>query len=353
MSESETITFDFEVPRRLIAQEPLANRVDARLMLVDRTNGRLDHYHVRDLPELLRAGDRLVLNDTRVIPAQLEGIRAETGGRWRGLFLQELASGHWKIVCKTRGRLREGEPITLFDREMRPTAKLWLLEPASDGQWLAHPECDSPAFEFLERVGRVPLPPYIRGGRMVDADVDHYQTVFARRAGAVAAPTAGLHFSKELLKSIEQRGVGLTAVTLHVGLGTFRPIQTATLAEHSMHVEWGEVNQQAARELAESQSAGRRIVAVGTTVVRLLETAVLANADHTLHAWSGNTDLFIRPPFTFRAVDALLTNFHYPRTTLLVLVQTFGGRDLVARAYREAIRDEYRFFSYGDAMLIV
>jgi S-adenosylmethionine:tRNA ribosyltransferase-isomerase len=201
----------------------------------------------------------------------------------------------------------------------------------------------------------VPLPPYIRGGQMVDADVANYQTVFARVPGAVAAPTAGLHFSKELLKTTTQRGVDLSAVTLHVGLGTFRPIGADAIESHVMHREWGELSEKAVGELNATRKAGKRLVAVGTTVTRVLETAVRAPgaSRENFVPWSGETDLFIRPPFEFQAVDALLTNFHFPRTTLLVLVSTLAGRELIERAYKEAIAEEYRFYSYGDAMLIL
>jgi S-adenosylmethionine:tRNA ribosyltransferase-isomerase len=259
--------------------------------------------------------------------------------------------------------LSPGEAVTLIDQEGRPGLKLWLLERLEEGEWLVHAESEEPAEVLLERLGRVPLPPYIRGGNMIDSDVANYQTVFARRPGAIAAPTAGLHFTKELLKALEARDVPYSQVTLHVGLGTFRPIETATLDEHRMHSEWGEVSAATASELNATRAAGGRIIAVGTTVTRLLETAIragdalrdtrLVSAAVAIPAWRGTTDLFIRPPFQFRAIDALMTNFHFPRTTLLVLVQTFGGGELVAEAYRQAIREEYRFYSYGDAMLIV
>jgi S-adenosylmethionine:tRNA ribosyltransferase-isomerase len=208
----------------------------------------------------------------------------------------------------------------------------------------------------------VPLPPYIRGGNMVDDDVANYQTVYADRPGAIAAPTAGLHFTRELLKALEARRVSYSRITLHVGLGTFRPIESESWDEHRMHGEWGEISTATAAELNQTRAAGGRVIAVGTTVVRLLESAIrggaagapaAAAAQRTLQAWRGTTDLFIRPPFEFRAIDALLTNFHFPRTTLLILVQTFGGWELIAEAYRQAIREEYRFYSYGDAMLIV
>jgi S-adenosylmethionine:tRNA ribosyltransferase-isomerase len=354
--------FDYELPRRLVAQEPLHRRSDARLMVVDRRRQEIEHHHVRDLPSLLAAGDRLVLNDTKVISARLVGKREPSGGRWEGLYLQSTSDGHWRILCKTRGRLKPGDAVHLVDREGRPGGKLWLIESLPDGEWLAHLDADEPAEVVLERVGRVPLPPYIRGGNMVDADVANYQTVFARRPGAVAAPTAGLHFTPSLLRALGESDVSATAVTLHVGLGTFRPISTERLDAHLMHSEWGEISEAAAAEMNATRSQGGRLVAVGTTVTRLLETAVRAGGETqdaapasrpAIPSWAGWTDLFIRAPFEFHAVDALLTNFHFPRTTLLVLVQTLAGRELITAAYEQAIRDEYRFFSYGDAMLIV
>lgn len=356
MTTPSTFLFDYEVPRHLVAQEPLRHRADARLMVVDRHRQEILHQHVRDLPHLLPAGDRLVLNDTKVVPAQLAGQRTTTGGRWHGLFIETTPDGHWKILCKTRGRLTPGETITLTDREGRPGAKLWLIERLDEGQWLAHAETDESTDEILSRLGRVPLPPYIRGGNMVDADVASYQTVYAERPGAIAAPTAGLHFTKELIKALEAREVTYSRITLHVGLGTFRPIESATWEEHRMHREIGEVTPAAAAEINRTRAEGGRVIAVGTTVTRVLETAVRADGSSTsreMKPWKGETDLFIRPPFEFRGIDALMTNFHFPRTTLLVLVQTFGGAELIAEAYRQAIKEEYRFYSYGDAMLIV
>jgi len=350
----DSFCFDYELPRELVAQEPLRNRIDARLMVVDRGRESIEHRYVRDLPELLTAGDRLVLNDTKVIPAQLVGRRVPTGGRWQGLYLETTSEGHWKLLCKSRGRLKPGDLIELVDVEGRPSAKLWMLEPLDEGQWLAHADTDEPLSTLLARLGRVPLPPYIRGGHMIDSDVVNYQTVFARVPGAVAAPTAGLHFTKELLRSLAQGGVDISALTLHVGLGTFRPIADS-LDKHTMHREHGELSPTAAAELNATRKAGGRVIAVGTTVTRVLETAVRApgGSRDSIPTWQGETDLFIRPPFEFQAIDALLTNFHFPRTTLLVLVATFAGRSLIERAYREAIDEEYRFYSYGDAMLIV
>lgn len=353
MSDPTPELFDYELPRELIAQEPLANRTDARLMVLDRAAQSITHHHVRDLPELLSAGDRLVLNNTMVLPATLTGTRVATGGAWRGLFLSAEPSGDWRIVCKTRGTIRPPEAVALLDRENREVDRLWLIEKLSEGQWIARPESERAFEEVLAQVGRVPLPHYIRDGRMVDSDLERYQTVFARKPGAVAAPTAGLHFSEPLLRRLEQRGVEFSPVTLHVGLGTFRPIKEDA-ESHQMHAEWAEVAEDTAVAINGTRAAGGRIVAVGTTSVRTLETAAQsAGEDQAVAAWSGETDLFIRPPHTFRAVDALMTNFHFPRTTLLLMVEAFGGTELVRTAYHEAVRERYRFYSYGDAMLIV
>ncbi len=349
---------EYTLPQELVAQEPLQNRADARLMVIDRQRASISHSHMRDLPRLLQPGDRLALNDTKVIPAQLRGVRTSTGGRWQGLFLGKVGEGDWEIVCKTRGHLQPMEAITLEDRDGKSVIKLWLLERLEDGRWLARPESEVPTFDLLEKIGRVPLPPYIRDGNMVDSDVGNYQTVFAKRPGAVAAPTAGLHFTEDLLRAVTKAGVEISAVTLHVGMGTFRPIVSDDPAEHPMHREWGELSEVAASELNKTRAAGGRVVAIGTTVTRLLETVAGLQPEDTplearLKRWDGDTDIFIRPPYEFRGIDALLTNFHFPRTTLLLLVQAFGGAKLIREAYEEAIKEEYRFYSYGDAMLIL
>ncbi|HZZ71449.1 MAG TPA: tRNA preQ1(34) S-adenosylmethionine ribosyltransferase-isomerase QueA [Pirellulales bacterium] len=347
---SEIDHYDYPLPRELIAQHPLPHRADARLLVVDRRDQSITHAHVRDLGEWIRRGDAIVLNDTRVVPAKLTGLRTFTGGRWQGLFLSVDGTGGWQLLCKARGRIRPGEKVTLLDRQAREDIALILIEKQGAGVWLAKPLTDEPVWNVLDRVGRVPLPHYIRHGEPDDADLSHYQTVYAEKRGAVAAPTAGLHFTAELLARLAQQGVDQAKVTLHVGIGTFRPVQTATLSDHLMHREWGSIEAPAVARLNAARANGGRIVAVGTTSVRVLETAA---ASGTLQPWTGETDLFIRPPYTFRAVDALLTNFHLPRSTLLVLVRTFGGDELIRRAYEEAIREQYRFFSYGDAMLIL
>jgi S-adenosylmethionine:tRNA ribosyltransferase-isomerase len=375
---AEIDQYDYELPRELIAQRPLAVRSDARLLVVHRDLGTWEHSHVRNLPEFLDPVDCLVLNDTRVIPARLVGYRTNTKGRWTGLFLSADEAGNWQVLSKTRGKLSAGETITLVDRQHHGVCRLMLLSNLGDGQWVARPDAQESALDLLERVGRVPLPPYIRDGEMVDDDQENYQTVFAEKPGAVAAPTAGLHFTEDLLQRIRNLGVDIHRVTLHVGLGTFRPVSVERLSDHKMHSEWASLDAPTADRLNQIRAAGGRLIAVGTTVVRTLESVAAENAPKTspktgqapdIHdpepvpfsetepvpfsAWQGETDLFIRPPYRFRAIDALMTNFHLPKSTLLVLVRTFGGDDLIRRAYEEAIREEYRFFSYGDAMLIL
>jgi S-adenosylmethionine:tRNA ribosyltransferase-isomerase len=347
--------YDYPLPKHLIAQQPTVHRTDARLLVVDRAAGTCAHDYVRDLPLLLRAGDCLVLNETRVLPARLVGRRRTTGGRWEGLFLASDGQGTWKLLCKARGKLFAGERIEIMSELGSGALDLELIAKEEGGAWLARPIVGSAGagrsdLELLELAGRVPLPHYIRAGEMVAADRERYQTVFARNPGAVAAPTAGLHFTNDLLKQLETIGVEIAKVTLHVGLDTFRPIAVDSLAEHPMHAEWGQIEQPAVDRILARRKAGGRVIAVGTTSMRVLETA---SASGTLSAWSGETRLFIRPGHTFHTVDGLLTNFHLPRTTLLVLVRTFGGDALMRQAYDEAIRQEYRFYSYGDAMLIL
>jgi len=347
---SDLSEYDYELPSHLIAQTPVPCRSDARLLVVDRASNSLSHKHIRDLPELLRTDDCLVINDTRVVPARLVGSRTQTGGQWEGLFLEADPNGLWRVMGKTRGKLTTGETVRLLNAAGRDDVELELVARQDDGTWIVRPGTSEETFALLERVGWVPLPPYIRKGRMVEADREKYQTVYAEKPGAVAAPTAGLHFTEGLLRRIEEDAITVARLTLHVGLGTFRPISADSLAEHQMHSEWGSVGRECIEAIGSCRARGGRAVAVGTTSVRLLETAA---AGGSLEPFSGHTDLFIRPPYEFRAVDALLTNFHLPRTTLLVLVYTFGGRELIRRAYEEAIREEYRFYSYGDAMLIL
>jgi len=350
--------YDYLLPPELIAQQPLADRAAARLLVVRRSSGSLEHRQVRDLPDLLAPGDLVVVNDTRVLPARLIGRRAATGGRWEGLFLRVEPAGEqagcWRVLAQTGGRPALGERVVLVDREGCDAAELLLVGRGAGGAWLVRPAADEAVDRLLERVGRVPLPGYIRGGDAEPGDVERYQTVFARTSGSAAAPTAGLHFTSELLAALAARGIARAEVTLHVGLDTFRPITADRLDDHPMHTEWCACPPAVAAAVRETRARGGRVVAIGTTAVRTLETAArAAPAGEPLAAWRGPTDLFIRPGHSFRAVDCLLTNFHMPRTTLMVLVSTFAGRELVAHAYAEAIRARYRFLSYGDAMLIV
>lgn len=358
---NEIEQFDYELPRERIAQEPLATRSDARLMVVERSSGKIDHYHVRDLPELIAANDTLVVNNSRVVPARLVGYRVGTRGRWQGLFLRaDEATGVWEVLTKTRGTLVAGEEIAIEDRDARHGMSLVVVARTDDGHLLVtpksvHPENDSsfrePA-DWLDAYGRVPIPPYIRDGQMVDSDLKNYQTVYAITRGSVAAPTAGLHFTRPLMDRLRARGVAVSEVTLHVGIGTFRPIQTNTLDQHEMHSEWGRLDTDACEVIRRRKLAGGRCIAVGTTSVRVLESAAAANSGE-LKPWVGSTNLFIRPPYKFMAVDAMMTNFHLPRSSLLVMVSAFASRELIMHAYQVAIDQEYRFYSYGDAMLIV
>lgn len=347
---SDLDQYDYDLPAELIAQHPLRNRSDARLLTVDRSAQSLAHHHVRALPELLRKGDCLVFNDTRVIAARLIGRRTATGGRWSGLFLRVDGEGNWLVLGKTRGKLQPGETITLEDAQAQPAVRLQLVMRREEGIWAMRPDSSQPLTELLNRVGRVPLPPYIRQGEMEPTDREAYQTVYSRNPGAVAAPTAGLHFTKELLEQLDQAGIQQAWVTLHVGLGTFRPIAADSLDKHRLHSEWCSAPAETVATIDRTRQNGGRVIAVGTTVVRVLETAASSGQ---LEPWEGETELFIRPGFSFRVIDGLLTNFHLPRSTLLVLVRSFGGDELLRRAYAEAVAERYRFYSYGDAMLIL
>jgi S-adenosylmethionine:tRNA ribosyltransferase-isomerase len=336
---------DYELPPHLIAQEPCAERDQSRLLVVRRSAAALAHHVFADLPDLLNPGDLLVLNNSRVLPARLLGRRARTGGKWEGLFLRQLPDGCWELLCQTRGRLREGETVLVEPGPLRLE-----LVGRSGGHWLARPGEPGTPPELLERYGRVPLPPYIRKGRAAAGDRERYQTVYARAAGSVAAPTAGLHFTPRLFERLGGRGIARAFVTLHVGPGTFQPIQTAEVAAHRMHSEWADLPAETVAAIADCRDRGGRVVAVGTTSVRVLETVARSGL---LRPWSGETDLFIYPPYEFRVIDALITNFHLPRSTLLLLVGAFTGDALLRRAYKTAIAEGYRFYSYGDAMLIL
>ncbi len=350
---SDVDCYDYHLPEELIAQHPLEQRSDARLLCVNRADGDMDHRYIRDLPDILRPDDLVVVNDTRVVPARLVGRRVATGGKWEGLFLREDApSATWQILARTRGRPTIGERVVLLDRSQQEAFELTLVARGQGGTWIVQPSVSGDVDAMLQQVGRVPLPGYIRGGVEQEMDEKRYQTVFANTSGSAAAPTAGLHFTSTLLESLRARQIRLASVTLHVGVDTFRPITSDRLEDHAMHTEWCACPEETVAAIQETRARGGRVIAVGTTAVRTLETAAKQSPSGELSAWLGPTDLFIKPGFSFRIVDCLLTNFHMPRTTLMVLVSTFASRELIQRTYEEAVRQRYRFLSYGDAMLI-
>ncbi len=341
--------FDFDLPDELIAQHPIEPRDRSRLMVIDRRRGCWEHRTFTELPGMLDPADILVRNNTRVVPARLVGSRLATGGKWEGLFLRERTGGTWEMLATTRGRPALGEQVVVGQGltlvlEGRGKAGYWIVRPQPT---IDHHES---TFALLERHGQTPLPRYIRKGRESVGDRLAYQTVYARHAGSVAAPTAGLHFTNEVFTRLEARGITWIDLTLHVGLGTFRPMEVERLEDHVMHAEWAELSAQAVDILTARRRQGGRIVAVGTTSARTLESAAVSGA---LLPFSGETRLFIRPGHVFHGLDALVTNFHLPRSSLLVLVSALAGLDLIRAAYAEAIRSRYRFFSYGDAMLIL
>jgi S-adenosylmethionine:tRNA ribosyltransferase-isomerase len=367
-----TADFDFELPADLIAQVPAPQRDLSRLLVLRRHSGQIEHRRCRDLLEHLLPGDLLVLNNSRVIPARLRGRNEHTGGQFEMLLLEENATNDWWVMLRPGRRARVGTQIILVDTRGQPShVRAAVIETNAEGHRRLRLMGTPNITEVLDVLGEVPLPPYIvREDRSrIEADRERYQTVFARPAGSVAAPTAGLHFTEPLLAAIRARGVQVCFLTLHVGLGTFAPVKAATLAAHTMHEERYELSEETARAINEAKSAGRRVIAVGTTTVRVLESvaarvaasATVAGpaAPAIVAAGAGKTRIFIHPPYAFKVTDALLTNFHLPRSTLLMLVSAFAapnsirGRDVILSAYAAAIRERYRFFSYGDAMLIL
>jgi S-adenosylmethionine:tRNA ribosyltransferase-isomerase len=349
--------FDYELPPELIAQAPAASRDEARLLVHHKAEGTSEHRRVRDLPVLLRRGDLLVLNDTRVLPARLFARRA-SGGRVELLLTEPDPgqAGTWRALAHPARRLHAGERLALEGGPQR--VHMLARARAPDGslapEWQLAFEDEHgealPAEAVLEELGQVPLPPYVTRAA-AELDRERYQTVYARQLGAVAAPTAGLHFTPELLEHLEQGGIARATLTLHVGPGTFRPVKCAEIEQHRMHAERFELPAGTARAVNATRAAGGRVVAVGTTVVRALESSV--GADGQVLASAGRTDLFLYPGCRFRAVDALLTNFHLPRSTLLMLVCAFAGRERVLELYRLAVEQRYRFYSYGDALLVL
>ena len=355
-----TADFHFDLPPELIAQQPAARRDGSRLLVLHRKLRQTEHRQFPDLLEFLNPGDVLVLNNSRVIPARLRGANEKTGGKFEILLLEENAANDWWAMMRPGKRAKIGTRIQLQDKNGAPTNIFVVVTAVNDdGHRRLHFSGTANLFHDLEKLGELPLPPYIERQGELPGDRERYQTVFAQPAGSVAAPTAGLHFTPEMLEKIRARGVKICFVTLHVGAGTFLPVKAENIAEHKMHAERFEIGEETVRAVNEAKKSGRRVIAVGTTALRTLETAARQNAG-ILNVYQGKTDIFIFPPAAFQIVDALLTNFHLPESTLLMLVSAFAapgeklrGRDLIFSAYAEAIRERYRFFSYGDAMLIL
>lgn len=340
----KTSDFDYHLPPELIAQVPLEPRDQSQIMVLERNRGSIEHRRFADLVDYLKAGDVLVCNDSRVIPARLKGKKADSGGKVELLLLRQLDNAVWEALLKPAKRVAVGTKLEIGDSE----SKVW-AEITGEGEGgikvIRFPE------EIrLPKLGKIPLPPYIRTPL---ADEERYQTVYARVPGSVAAPTAGLHFTPRLLERIEQKGIELLFVTLHVGLDTFRPVREEDPLKHPIHKEYGIVTKEVASRLAQARGEGRRIICVGTTTVRIIEGAAQASQKSHLEPFEGGVSLFILPGYQFRMVDALITNFHLPRSTLLMLVAAFAGKDFIINAYEEAIARKYRFYSFGDAMLIL
>lgn len=338
----KTSDFYFDLPEELIAQTPLERRDASRLLCLDRWSGAREHRIFSELPELLHPGDCLVMNDSRVLPARLMGMR-ETGGVVEALLLRDLGGGRWECLTRPGRKTRPGTRLIFGNGELEAE----VLEVAEGGNRIVEFKYEGIFLEVLERLGKMPLPPYIK---VELEDGERYQTVYSKEPGSAAAPTAGLHFTKELLARIADRGVRECFVTLHVGLGTFRPVKAEDIEEHEMHSEFCIMPEETARIITETKRSGGRVVCVGTTSCRTVES--FANEDGTMDAKSGWTNIFIYPGYRFKCMDALVTNFHLPESTLIMLVSAFAGRENVLAAYNEAVREKYRFFSFGDAMFI-
>jgi S-adenosylmethionine:tRNA ribosyltransferase-isomerase len=337
--------FDFELPEELIAQTPLPNRDASRLMVLDKKTGEIRHETFRNILSYLREGDCLVLNDTRVMPARLYGEKENTGANIEVLLLKQLEGDRWETLVKPAKRVKVGTEITFGDGRLKATC----VDTLEHGGRILEFSYQGIFYEVLEQLGEMPLPPYIK--EKLD-DPERYQTVYAREVGSAAAPTAGLHFTEQLLDDIRAKGVHIAFITLHVGLGTFRPVNVENIEEHDMHAEFYQMTEKTARLLNEVRQQGGRIIAVGTTSTRTLET-IASKHNGAFAAESGWTDIFIYPGYEFKAIDGLVTNFHLPKSTLIMLVSALAGRENILRAYNAAVKERYRFFSFGDAMLII
>lgn len=336
--------FTFDLPEELIAQDPLEDRASSRLLALDKVTGERSHRHFRDIKEYFKPGDCLVINDTKVIPARLIGEKEGTGAKIEVLLLKRKENDMWETLVKPGKKARPGAKIAFGNGELVAE----VMDVLEEGNRLIHFEYEGIFEEVLDRLGQMPLPPYITHQLQ---DKNRYQTVYAKHEGSAAAPTAGLHFTNELLKEIEEMGVKIAHVTLHVGLGTFRPVKVENVLEHHMHSEFYCIEQDAADMINETKANGGRVISVGTTSTRTLESA--ADENGHLTARSGWTEIFIYPGYTFKVIDGLITNFHLPESTLLMLVSALAGREHVLAAYEEAVKERYRFFSFGDAMVII
>ncbi|MBO4478585.1 MAG: tRNA preQ1(34) S-adenosylmethionine ribosyltransferase-isomerase QueA [Lachnospiraceae bacterium] len=337
--------FDYELPQELIAQDPIENRSESRLMLLDKTTGQIKHKHFYDIIDYLEPGDCLVLNNTKVIPARLIGSREGTGGKVEVLLLKRLENDCWECLVKPGKKARPGAVIEFGDGLL----KAEVVDMMEEGNRKIRFIYEGIFEEILDQLGQMPLPPYITHELK---DKNRYQTVYAKYDGSAAAPTAGLHFTKELLKKIEEKGISIAYVTLHVGLGTFRPVKVTEITDHHMHSEFFMLDEEAAEKINRAKENGHRVICVGTTSCRTIESAAAQLGSSVLKPVSGWTDIFIYPGYTFRVLDGLITNFHLPQSTLLMLVSALATREHVLAAYAEAIRERYRFFSFGDAMFI-
>lgn len=338
-----TKDFYYELPQELIAQTPLEDRTASRLMVVNRTSGEIEHKHFYDIVDRLREGDCLVMNNTRVIPARLYGTKEGSGGKIEFLLLKRLELDKWEVILRPGKKAKPGSRFEFGGGLLRAE----VLEIIEDGNRIVRFEYDGVWEELLDKLGEMPLPPYIKEKL---TDRERYQTVYSKIEGSAAAPTAGLHFTKELLEKIKAKGVELAYLTLHVGLGTFRPVSVENVEDHLMHTEYYQISAETAEKINRARKRGGRIIAVGTTSVRTLET--VADDDGSLRAASGETSIFIYPGYKFKAVDCLITNFHLPESTLMMLVSAFSTKDIIFNAYKTAVAEKYRFFSFGDAMYI-
>lgn len=342
--------FDFELPEELIAQTPLVERTGSRLLTLNKRTGEVGHGTFLDIEQMLEEGDLLILNDTRVLPARLMGMKQDTGAKVELLLLKALGDNRWETLAKPAKRMKVGT-VLVFGSEAdgSPLLTAVVEEEGEHGGRIVRFEYEGIFNELLDRLGEMPLPPYIKEKL---EDRERYQTVFAKHEGSAAAPTAGLHFTEELLERLKHKGVRIGYITLHVGLGTFRPMSVDTVEEHVMHSEYYELSEETAQQLNETKARGGRIVAVGTTSARTLESVAQRFEGEAVQPCSGWTDIFIFPGYTFKLVDALLTNFHLPKSTLVMLVSAVAGREHIMEAYRQAVEQQYRFFSFGDAMFI-